>query len=69
MKYYPFYTLKKTLMNSCFSVIGQDCIVFVDDFAINKVPSSNGKKYYISSPASQGKTLQWTSMVYLKKMY
>jgi hypothetical protein len=26
--------------------------VFVDDFAINKVPSSNGKKYYISSPSS-----------------
>ncbi|XP_041368583.1 WD repeat-containing protein 11-like [Gigantopelta aegis] len=32
--------------------LGQDCIVFIDDFMINKTPSSNGKKYYIFSPSS-----------------
>ena len=36
------------------AVIGHDSILFVDDFSITKVPSSNGKKYYISSPATQG---------------
>lgn len=29
-----------------------DCILFVDDFTLRKVPSSNGKKFYISSPRS-----------------
>ncbi|KAK3585480.1 hypothetical protein CHS0354_003328 [Potamilus streckersoni] len=33
--------------------LGQDCIVFIDDFSITRVPSSNGKKFYISSPSSQ----------------
>ncbi|CAG5129448.1 unnamed protein product [Candidula unifasciata] len=31
--------------------LGQDCIVFVSDFTINKTPSSNGKKFYISNPS------------------
>ncbi|KAL5022239.1 hypothetical protein ScPMuIL_001394 [Solemya velum] len=34
--------------------LGQDCIVFIDDFSITKIPSSNGKKFYISSPSNQG---------------
>lgn len=34
--------------------LGQDCIIFVDDFSVTKVPSSNGKKFYISSPSAQG---------------
>ncbi|XP_050396083.2 WD repeat-containing protein 11 [Patella vulgata] len=34
--------------------LGQECIVFIDDFTITKTPSSNGKKYYISSPSSHG---------------
>ncbi|GFR86903.1 WD repeat-containing protein 11 [Elysia marginata] len=33
--------------------LGQDCILFINDFTINKTPSSNGKKFYISNP-SQG---------------
>ncbi|XP_052771962.1 WD repeat-containing protein 11-like [Mya arenaria] len=32
--------------------LGQDCIVFIDDFSITKTPSSNGKKFYISSPTA-----------------
>lgn len=37
--------------------LGQDCILFIDDFSITKTPSSNGKKFYISSPsASKGDT-------------
>lgn len=27
-----------------------DCILFVDDFNVGKIPSTNGRKYYISSP-------------------
>ncbi|OWF51700.1 WD repeat-containing protein 11-like isoform X2 [Mizuhopecten yessoensis] len=38
--------------------LGQDCIVFVDDFSITKTPSSNGKKFYISSPSSQASNLK-----------
>ncbi|KAK7110591.1 WD repeat-containing protein 11-like [Littorina saxatilis] len=34
--------------------LGQDCIIFVNDFIITKTPSSNGKKYYISNPSTQG---------------
>ncbi|KAK7498382.1 hypothetical protein BaRGS_00010336, partial [Batillaria attramentaria] len=34
--------------------LGQDCIIFVNDFTITKTPSSNGKKYYISNPSTQG---------------
>ena len=33
--------------------LGQDCVLFVDDFSLSKVPVSNGKKFYISSPTSQ----------------
>lgn len=29
-----------------------DCILFVDDFTLEKIPSSNGRKFYISSPRS-----------------
>ncbi|ESP00415.1 hypothetical protein LOTGIDRAFT_140712, partial [Lottia gigantea] len=42
--------------------LGQDCIVFVDDFTITKTPSSNGKKYYISSPSSQASQDRKSSM-------
>ncbi|XP_059139612.1 WD repeat-containing protein 11-like [Physella acuta] len=31
--------------------LGQDSIIFVTDFNINKSPSSNGKKFYISNPS------------------
>ncbi|CAL1537683.1 unnamed protein product [Lymnaea stagnalis] len=31
--------------------LGQDSIIFVSDFTINKSPSSNGKKFYISNPS------------------
>lgn len=33
-----------------FSVLCPDCILFVDDFNVGKIPSTNGRKYYISSP-------------------
>ncbi|XP_053406773.1 WD repeat-containing protein 11-like [Mercenaria mercenaria] len=36
--------------------LGQDCIVFIDDFSITKTPSSNGKKFYISSPSGGTKS-------------
>ncbi|XP_064630114.1 WD repeat-containing protein 11-like isoform X2 [Lineus longissimus] len=32
--------------------LGQDCIVFVEDFTASKLPSSQGKKFYISSPGN-----------------
>ena len=35
-------------------VLGQDCIIFIEDFSITKTPSDNGKKFYIYSPSSQG---------------
>ena len=34
--------------------MGQDCILFVSDFAISKPPSSNGKKFYIDSTPTAG---------------
>ncbi|KAI5748459.1 hypothetical protein M8J77_025794 [Diaphorina citri] len=27
-----------------------DCILFIDDFTVSRIPSSNGRKFYISSP-------------------
>ncbi|XP_065217428.1 WD repeat-containing protein 11-like [Planococcus citri] len=27
-----------------------DCILFVDEFSVSKIPSTNGRKFYISSP-------------------
>ncbi|KAL1460934.1 hypothetical protein WDU94_012870 [Cyamophila willieti] len=27
-----------------------DCILFIDDFSVSRIPSSNGRKFYISSP-------------------
>lgn len=32
------------------AVLCHDCILFVDDFQIGKIPSTNGRKFYISSP-------------------
>ncbi|XP_071090050.1 WD repeat-containing protein 11-like isoform X1 [Haliotis cracherodii] len=40
--------------------LGQDCIVFIDDFTITKTPSSNGKKFYIFSPSSQNSSTNQT---------
>ena len=51
VRYFSHATLKLRLL---LSVIGQDCIVFIDDFTVSKTPSSNGRKYYISSPSVQG---------------
>ncbi|ESO13031.1 hypothetical protein HELRODRAFT_63831 [Helobdella robusta] len=33
--------------------LGQDFVVFVDDFTLSKAPVGSGKKFYISSPSSQ----------------
>ncbi|KAK9508466.1 hypothetical protein O3M35_006019 [Rhynocoris fuscipes] len=33
-----------------------DCILFVDDFQIGKIPSTNGRKFYISSPRMDNNT-------------
>ncbi|GFO31567.1 WD repeat-containing protein 11 [Plakobranchus ocellatus] len=49
----------ETLLNFTFdpfnykhlAFLGQDCIIFINDFTINKTPSSNGKKFYISNPS------------------
>ncbi|XP_062608661.1 WD repeat-containing protein 11-like isoform X2 [Saccostrea cucullata] len=38
--------------------LGPDCIVFIDDFSVTKTPSSNGKKFYISSPSSSASNLK-----------
>ncbi|XP_033632855.1 WD repeat-containing protein 11-like isoform X3 [Asterias rubens] len=32
------------------ALLGNDCILFVNDFSINKSPSSNGRKFYITTP-------------------
>lgn len=34
------------------SFLGQDCIVFVDDFSLSGAPPSSGKKFHISSPGA-----------------
>lgn len=38
------------------TLLGNDSLIFINDFSLSKPPSSNGKKFYIttSSPASQG---------------
>ncbi|KAF4521502.1 hypothetical protein B566_EDAN001802 [Ephemera danica] len=28
----------------------QDCILFVDDFSVGRIPSSNGRKFYVTTP-------------------
>lgn len=33
-----------------FAVLCPDGILFVDEFSVGKIPSTNGKKFYISSP-------------------
>ncbi|XP_078310578.1 WD repeat-containing protein 11-like [Crassostrea virginica] len=38
--------------------LGSDCIVFIDDFSVTKTPSSNGKKFFISSPSSAATNLK-----------
>lgn len=35
---------------SVFTVLCPDCILFVDEFSVSKAPSTNGRKFYISSP-------------------
>lgn len=32
--------------------LASDCILFVDDFNLTKVPSSNGRKFFVSNPSS-----------------
>jgi len=52
-------TYTETLQSFCFdpfdpsrmAFMGHDCILFVDDFSMSKMPASNGKKYYISTPS------------------
>lgn len=35
----------------------QGCILFIEDFSLNKCPSSNGRKFYVSAPrSSPGRT-------------
>ncbi|XP_013774548.1 WD repeat-containing protein 11-like [Limulus polyphemus] len=38
--------------------LASDCILFVDDFSVSKVPSSNGRKCYISNPSTMTSSLQ-----------
>ncbi|VDI67353.1 Hypothetical predicted protein [Mytilus galloprovincialis] len=38
--------------------LGQDSIIFIEDFSITKTPSDNGKKFYICSPSSQASSLK-----------
>ena len=38
-------------------VLCQDSILFVDDFSLQKTPSSNGRKYFISAPSSSSSEL------------
>nr|CAD7258867.1 unnamed protein product [Timema shepardi] len=52
-----------------FLVLCSDCILFVDDFVPSKIPSSNGRKFYISSPrvnlassGARGSTTNLTSV-------
>ena len=33
--------------------LGQDFVVFVDDFSLTKAPNGTGKKFFISSPSTQ----------------
>ncbi|XP_052100859.1 WD repeat-containing protein 11-like [Mytilus californianus] len=42
--------------------LGQDSIIFIEDFSITKTPSDNGKKFYICSPSSQASSLKAESL-------
>ena len=33
--------------------LGNDCILFINDFSAAKAPSSNGKKFFITTPTPQ----------------
>lgn len=56
MKFCSFLFIYKHYNKTIFiAVLGQECIVFVEDFSVTKTPSSNGKKFFISSPSSQGR--------------
>ena len=35
------------------TVLGADCILFVDDFSVHKQPTQNGRKFYISCPGTK----------------
>ncbi|KAK7571105.1 hypothetical protein V9T40_014709 [Parthenolecanium corni] len=35
-----------------------DCILFVDEFSVGKIPSTNGRKFYISSPRISEDTIR-----------
>ncbi|XP_041477434.1 WD repeat-containing protein 11-like [Lytechinus variegatus] len=39
--------------SSNLTLLGNDCILFVNDFSAAKPPSSNGKKFYITTPSPQ----------------
>jgi len=43
--------------------LGQDCVIFVDDFSLSKAPSSAGRKFYISSPTSQATAVSHSSSI------
>ena len=43
------------------SFLGQDCIIFVDDFSLSGAPPSSGKKFHISSPAAASSVSHSTS--------
>ncbi|XP_038045535.1 WD repeat-containing protein 11-like isoform X5 [Patiria miniata] len=40
--------------SSNLALLGNDCILFLNDFSINKSPSSNGRKFYITTPGTSG---------------
>ncbi|XP_022080580.1 WD repeat-containing protein 11-like isoform X4 [Acanthaster planci] len=40
--------------SSNLALLGNDCILFLNDFSITKQPSSNGRKFYITVPGTSG---------------
>ncbi|XP_066990609.1 WD repeat-containing protein 11-like isoform X1 [Macrobrachium rosenbergii] len=36
--------------NNKMAFLGGGCVLFVEDFSLNKCPSSNGRKFYVSTP-------------------
>ena len=42
------------------AVLGNDCILFINDFSAAKPPSSNGKKFFITTPSPQTTNQQLT---------
>ncbi|XP_071485424.1 WD repeat-containing protein 11-like [Diadema antillarum] len=48
--------------SSNLTLLGNDCILFINDFSAARAPSSNGKKFYITTPSPQGSSQTQGSM-------